>query len=305
MRGEDGTVGGRVYRLRRKRGGGTEAVVASFFIEARGMRAWVRKGIRLEPLAGSDGDPDRLLKLPSCRLIKDQRKVTVGIAPFTTHEAADDAAAPTFVYVKRYNVFSWRVRLASLLGLSPAFRAWEATVLLAGAGFRTPLPLAAIEYRQWGMLQRSFFITRPVDGAVPADQYWWRLRRAPAGARRTFIAGLAHLFAALHAAGVYHNDLKDANILVRAATEGGLEYYLLDLERVRRRHVLSMGQRVKNLVQLHRTLGRLAGMRENLYFLGTYLGDEGLEPSHRRRWRRAVCTAARRKDLGHVLRGVG
>ena len=279
-------------------------VSASFYVAAHGMRAWVRKGIGLEMLGGPQGDPDRLFSSPSCRIIKDQRKVRVGVATLMPNKVHGGTDSPKPVYVKRYNTFSWRVRLVSLVLSSPAFRSWDATVLLRAAGFLTPSPIAAIEYRRWGMLERSFFMTTPVDGAVPTDQYWWRLRRAPAGMRRAFIAGLARLFAALHAAGVYHNDLKDANVLVRAGAEGGFEYYLLDLERVRQCHVLSMRQRVKNLVQLHRTLGRLAGMRENLYFLRAYLADAGRVPGCRRRWRRAVCAAARRKDLRHVLRGV-
>ena len=301
---EQHTVGGRIYRLRRKRTAGPEVVAASFYIADRGMRAWIRRGVGLGTFGGPQGDPDRLLSSPSCRIIKDQRKVRVAVATLMPDRVQGGIDSPTPVYIKRYNVFSWRVRIASLVLSSPAFRSWDATMLLRAAGFLTPSPVAAIEYRRWGMLERSFFITKPVDGAVPADQYWWRLHRAPAEARRAFIAGLARLFAALHAAGVYHNDLKDANVLVRAGTEGVVEHYLLDLEHVRQRQSVSTGQRVKNLVQLHRTLGRLASMRENLYFLRTYLGDEGRLPSCRRCWRRRVCAAARRKDLRHVLRGV-
>jgi hypothetical protein len=278
-------------------------VAASFYVEAGGMRAWLRRGVDLAALAQPDGDPDRLLASAGCRLVKDQRKVTVGEVAASGDARLGETAA-TSIYVKRYNVFSWRVRLTSLVQHSPAFRAWEATMVLSAAGFRAPPPLAAVEYRRWwGSLEKSFFLTARVDGAVPADQYWWRLRRAPQGARREFIAGLARLFACLHAAGVYHNDLKDANVLVRA-TSGGLAYYLLDLERVRRCAVVSMRRRVKNIVQLHRTLGRLATVRENLYFLHVYLGDGQAARGVRRRWRRRVCAAARRKDLYHVLRGV-
>jgi hypothetical protein len=301
---EGGALGARIYKLRSDPEPTGSVVAASFYIARNGMRAWLRKGIGLDTLGGGEGDPDGLLSSPSCRLIKDQRKVKVGLTTLRRRSSSDEPDRATPVYVKRYNVFSWRVRLASLVGASPAFRSWEATVLLRAAGFKTPAPVAAIEYRSWGMLERSFFITKPVDGAIAADQYWWRLRRAPVVVRRAFIAGLAHLFAALHEAGVYHSDLKDANLLVRVGSDGEIEHYLLDLERVRQRPVVTMRRRVKNLVQLHRTLGRLATIRENLYFLRAYLGEAGRVPSHRRRWRRAVCAAARRKDLEHALRGV-
>jgi hypothetical protein len=65
-----------------------------------------------------------------------------------------------------------------------------------------------------------------------------------------------------------------------------------------------MRRRVKNLVQLHRTLGRLASVRENLQFLRAYLGDAGRAHGQRRWWRRRVCAAVRRKDLQHLLRGL-
>lgn len=296
-------MNGRVHRLWR-RSPAAGVVAASFYIESGGLHAWVRKGVRLEVLAPPDGDPDRLFSMPSCGLVKDQRKVRVGVVTLAMDNEGE-AAAPALVsvYVKRYNVFSWRVKLASLVQSSPAFRAWGASTMLAAAGFRTPTPLAAIEYRRWGMLEKSFLLTVRVEGGVPADQYWWRLRRASAADRRAFIAKLGQLFAALHAAGVYHSDLKDANVLVRSGGAQRLECYLLDLERVRQSRTVPMGRRVKNLVQLHRTLGRLASMRENLYFLRVYLGDTGHALRHRRRWRRAVCAAARRKDLQHLLRG--
>ncbi len=52
----------------------------SFYVEQGQLRAWVRKGVQLRTLAPPDGDPDRLLTHPDTRLVKDQRKVTVGVA---------------------------------------------------------------------------------------------------------------------------------------------------------------------------------------------------------------------------------
>lgn len=271
------------------------------YVRDGSLRAWLQRDIHLSMLAPPDGDPDRLLRGPAAHVIKDQRKVTVGVATVARGFTASPRSSA--IYVKRYNVFSARVRWTSLWQPSPAFRAWHAARVLARAGFRTPAPVAAVEYRRRGMLTKSFFLTTDVEGAVPADRYWWDLRQAPARERRRFIAELAGLFAALHAAGVYHNDLKDANVLVRHGPAGH-ECYLLDLECVRRGPRVSRRRRVKNLVQLHRTLGRLANMRENLYFLRCYLGEDAQATRVRRAWRRAVCARAQRKDLRHALRGL-
>jgi len=276
------------------------------YVESGDVRAWIRHGIHLSALAPPDGDPDRLLAAPAARLVKDQRKVTVGMT--RAFAAGGFQPGSGILYVKRYNVFSRRVRIASLWQRSPALRAWHATRLLTRAGFRTAIPVAAVEYRRWGMLTKSFFLTVDVDGARPADQYWWELQRASRSDRRNFIRALARLFAGLHAAGVYHNDLKDANLLVRRGP-GGDECFLLDVECVTQSSGVPHRRRVKNLAQLHRTLGRLANMRENLYFLHDYLEKEAAPGAAgaaevRRRWRRAVCAQARRKDLRHALRGV-
>jgi hypothetical protein len=267
------------------------------------MRTWVAADVSLPALAPPDGDPDRLLADPACHLVKDQRKVTVGVIEGRLRSANSGPASA--VYVKRYNVFSDRARWVSIVQRSPAVRAWAGTRILSDAGFGVAPALAAVEYRRWGMLERSFFLTARIDGAVPVDQHWWGLAQASRVKRRLFIAGLARLFAELHAARVYHADLKDANVLVRAESRGAPAFFLLDLERVRRRRILSARRRIKNLVQLHRTLGRLASVRENLYFLRIYLGPIARDRETRRRWRRRVCAGARRKDLRHALRGFG
>lgn len=265
-------------------------------IGARGAmrpRGWMRAGLELAALAPPDGDPDRLLASPGCRLIKDQRKVKLGVV---------DAAGIGPTYVKRYNVPSWRTRLSSLFVRSPARRALDGSRLLAQAGFRAAAPLAALEYRRWGLVEKSFFLSAEVAGAVPADQFWWDARAKSPRLRRTFIAAIARLFAELHRAGIYHGDLKDANVLVRREGDA-MACFLLDVEHVRRGRSVPRRRRVKNLVQLHRTLGRLATARENLLFLRAYLGDQGCSRSVRRAWWRRVSAAASRKDLRHALRG--
>src|SRR5262249_61082609 len=110
---------------------------------------------------------------------------------------------------------------------------------------------------------------------------------------------LGDLSRRLHAAGVYHNDLKDVNVLVRDAAEGP-DFVLLDLERV---HVGAAGRRrrIKNLVQLERTLGREASGTMRQRFLRAYLG-RGASRAERRTWAAAVVAAAARKerDAGHT-----
>ena len=68
------------------------------------VRAWLAPGVTLAGAIAVDGDADHLLTRADCRMIKMQRKVIVGRVPMPGGA----------LYVKRYNVFSWRVALASL-----------------------------------------------------------------------------------------------------------------------------------------------------------------------------------------------
>ncbi len=256
----------------------------------KGWRAWVAPGVRLTEAIPPCGDPDMLLTRPDCRLVKFQRKVVVGQVTTPVGQ----------LYVKRYNVFAWRVALASLARASPAERAWHAAAALRARGFATPEVLAAVEHRRAGVLRRSFLVTREVAGALPADRRWAEILALPPAvrrvARRALARALGALVGRLHAAGVYHADLKDVNVLVRGNVATP-ECVLLDLERVRVGPV-SRRRRVKNLMQLERTLGRRASRSDRLRALAAYLAaaEPPAERRVRRAWAHAVLQAAAAKD---------
>ena len=186
---------------------------------------------------------------------------------------------------------------------SPARRAFDAARALAARGFGVPEVVAAVEERRLGAVRRSFFVTREVTGAVTADRYWEGLAAGRPAARRRFAAWLGELFRRLHAAGVYHNDLKDVNVLVRPGRTDALESVLLDLERVRIGRAVSRRRRTKNLVQLDRTLGRAADATTRLRFLRAYLGAAA-SAAEVRAWSTEITAAAARKDRRAALAAV-
>src|SRR4029077_5302388 len=226
------------------------------------LRAWLGPGVDPITAIAPDGDPDRLLTRPDCHIVKLQRKGTVGRV--TT-------AAGT-LYVKRYTGAAWRVLLGSIGLPSPARRAFDAARALAARGFGVPQVVAAVEERRLGAVRRSFFVPREGTGAGTAERSWGGLAAGPPAARQRFAAWLGELFRRLHAAGVYHNDLKDVNVLVRPGGTTGLESVLLDLERVRIGRTVRRRRRTEDLRQLARTLGRSAAATTRLRFLRAYLG---------------------------------
>ena len=255
-------------------------------------RTWLGRGIDLAPLTGADGDFDRLLTRADCTLVKFQRKVIVG--------RVETAIGP--LYVKRYNVYGLRYALAGLAAPSPAARGWAGAAALAAHGFAAPEVVAAVEFQRFGLRARSFLVTRAVAGVPTADERWREIlaitdARRRRIARRALARALGELFRRLHAAGIYHRDLKDVNLLVTGPPDAP-RCVLLDLEQVRVPGTVSRRRRRKNVVQLERTLGRLAAATDRLRFLHAYLGPDA-DAATRRAWTEAVLHAARRKDRRH------
>jgi serine/threonine protein kinase len=181
---------------------------------------------------------------------------------------------------------------------SGALRSLQGAAILKRAGFSTATPVAAVESRQFGMVMKSFYVSEEVIGGITADRYWQSMltNSQRAGWRRRFLESLAAIFKTLHCRGVYHNDLKDANILVVPDRDRTL-FYLLDLEGVRLYGKLNHSRRIKNLVQLNRTLGRFTRRTDKLYFLKVYLGPVFRNRIEKRRWVTEVVEHSRRRDL--------
>lgn len=227
-------------------------------------------------------DPDQLFGRTDCKLFKDEQKVKVG------RVILDINGVSTGVYLKRYNSFSLRYRVASLVAVSRALKSFRGTEILSRAGISTATPLAVIEFRSVGMLDSSFFLSREVPLAKTVDAYWRENLTPLAGvegfrSRRKFLAALAALVVDLHERRIYHNDLKDANILVKDCSSG-VCFSLLDVEGVRRCWYLSRRRRVKNVVQLNRTLGKFLSRTGKLFFLNSYLRRRANEKRTKRRW---------------------
>jgi hypothetical protein len=243
----------------------------------------------LHALLGGAADPDWVLTRADCEIVKYDGKVWVG----RVHSAAG------VVYVKRYARGSVRAATEALAVGSPARRAAEAAERLAAHGIAVPEVCAAVDVRRGGLVTKSFFLTHEVSGAITLDRYWTGLAggtdaRARRAARKALARSVGGLFARLHAGGIYHNDLKDVNILAGGAPHAPT-LTLLDLERVRfGGDPLGRRRRVKNLVQLDRTLGTRASRTDRLRMLAAYLGTA--DRAVRRAWAEDVRRARARKD---------
>jgi len=229
-------------------------------------------------------DADRLFEGPGCEIIKDQRKIRVARIRINLGGEART------LYLKRYNAFSWRVLLGSLFRDSGAVRALRGAAILIDARIATAKPVAVVESRSWGMVTKSFFFTEEIPRGKTVDVFWRDDLSALAGLagfrrRRGFLRALASVFESLHVQGIYHGDLKDANILVVPSTDARADcFFLLDLEGIRKYRRLSDRRRIKNLVQLNRTFGRHVRRTEKLYFLARYMSSRFDDRRRKRLW---------------------
>jgi serine/threonine protein kinase len=238
-------------------------------------------------------DPDTFFSLPGCTIVKDQRKIKVG------RFAIELNGNSRSLYIKRYNSFSWRRWLGSAFVRSGADRARRGAAILLTAGVQTARPVAAIEERKRGLITRSFYMSEEVVGGETADRYWRDLLNHSGDAgrkrRREFLVRLAELFRNLHGRGIYHNDLKDANILV-VDRDTEIALYLLDLEGVRQFATVDARRRVKNCVQLLRTFGRYLRASQKMFWLRHYLQHDFARRPVRRGFAARVLAVSARID---------
>jgi len=241
-------------------------------------------------------DADTLFAEPLASVVKDQKKIKVGRIKLQVAGAAHS------LYIKRYNAFSLRYKLVSPLMRSGAFRALEGAAILRAADIPIAAPIAAVENRRRGALIKSFFLSEEIVGGKTIDAYWRDELMKVVGregrmSRRRFLDELAGLFALLHGRDIYHNDLKDANILAVADHSNlSLRLFLLDLEGVRRYKSLGPARRVKNLVQLNRTFGRTLRRVDKLIFVKKYLGARFSERQSKRELIAGVLFESKRLD---------
>jgi len=169
-------------------------------------------------------------------------------------------------------------RLRTLFGASKAARAWRGAATLAEAGLPTASPVAFIERRRRGSVERAYFIAERIVGAVEIRAFFGGLAEADL---RPLLAALARTVRDGHDRGILHGDLSDGNVLAARDADGTIKLFFLDTNRVRRRKKIGDSARAKNLIRL----GVPPALRTE--FLTMYAGERGLRPSFARRYARA------------------
>lgn len=213
-----------------------------------------------------------------------------GDHPVTHRFSFPAGATGVQFYLKVYGRSDLLGRIKDLMRDSKAFRALKQSEALAESGFSVPLPVAAGEERELGVLKRAFILTLGIDGLLLPhhirDHYFPPLEPRRLREKRKYLRQFAEEIRRLHDSGFVHGDLVPYNILV--SQEGGtVRFFYLDNDRTRRYpRWLPQALWKRNLVQLNRFVLPGISLQDRMRFLRSYLGKRAWGATERRlvRW---------------------
>ena len=231
-------------------------------------------------LAAMLHDPGALLRLPHTRILNHTPRSTVALV--------NHVVAP--IVVKIFDESRVDRMIKGHFAGSAARRAARAIERLDKAGFAVPRLVAVLEHYVGPVCTSSCLVTEAIADGVTADIVWRQLHGT---ARRNFARHVCRYVRRLHTCGFYARDIQACNFVVVPGRRDW-EVVLVDLDRVRRFRRLSWSRRRKNLVQIHRSFGRVATLTEQVRFLSSYLGP--MSRGELRRIGEEVRVASARKD---------
>jgi len=162
---------------------------------------------------------------------------------------------------------------------SRSFRELALTEEIRSLGIPTIEPIGAIHRSILHFLYQPYFLSLEVPHAKDLIQYFQEVDPRPVGEelllKRKTIRSAGILLRKFHQAGFFHGDLQLKNILVT-----GDQLLLIDFDRSYRRKVLSIRERIKNLLRLNRSVEKWKRHRlpitraDRLRFFLAYAADD-------------------------------
>lgn len=147
----------------------------------------------------------------------------------------------------------------------------NAATMLKQHNLDTPEVIAMGQKKIAGICLNTFILTRSVEQAAPLHECIPIIAGAPASRRHKFLTELGETIGRMHAAGIFHGDLRSGNILVKAEGETHWKFYLLDNERTKKFNELPSRLRLKNLVQINMMTSKLINRTDRMRFYKSYL----------------------------------
>lgn len=168
-----------------------------------------------------------------------------------------------------------------------AKRAYQAGLMLQQNGFDVPEVIALGERRNGFFCTKSFLLTREVENAqqiyrcIPESR--GNLTKKALRDKRELIRAFGRTVGRMHAAGIFHGDLRLGNVLARQV-ENTWQFFFLDNERTKKFHRLPARLRLKNLVQTNMHTTGFATNADRLRFFKAYLAKNKMLKNNWKIW---------------------
>ena len=234
-------------------------------------------------------NPDRTFSEPAVSIIKDSHTTSSCVIPIKIEGGKVE------VHIKRYNYQNIFYALKNLFRTSRGKRVWKIANGLISRNLPTPLPISFLEQRKGRVLIKSFFITQNIDRSLPLhtllQESFLKAEIETIRNKNILIQQTAHLIRAMHDRGIWHGDLKSANILVEKKEGQEDTLYLVDLDSTRIKTRLERKDTIGDLARLNVSLlnTRIVSTPDRLRFLKYYLNiSKKRDIRLRNYWKEAV-----------------
>ena len=216
-----------------------------------------------------------------------------------TRQVVEFEDGPRSVVVKEYRVDSPAERLKNGVRRPRALAAWMAGNGLLVRRFDAAEPYAVVLRGRGVTLREAYLVMEDLGEASRADlvalaRFAGELDSAAREEKRDLVLAMARLFRSLHAAGVYHGDLKAVNLFVRATAKAP-RIVLADYDRVAFVRDVAERRRIKNLAQLSASVAVCVSLSDRLRFFREYSAGDSKSPAGWKNWFRRVTAECRRK----------
>ena len=166
----------------------------------------------------------------------------------------ETACGPLEVVVKQFRNQGWKARLRRRFEGSKAEKSWRVARYMRQRSLATPEPILLIESSDPD--GPSLFVTRRLADCFES-RYFFRALNAgreeelfPQVEVETLLRALAGSLRTMHDAGIWHRDVSVGNLLI--CPDGGAppEVHIVDLNRARVGHPVSVQRRIRDLCRL-------------------------------------------------------
>ena len=133
-------------------------------------------------------------------------------------------------------------------------------------GIKTTEIIAIVKNRIMGPLYKLRLVTKEITESIDLIELFLhsgenRLLKQ----KREIITKLAKAVNDMHDAGIYHADLHLKNILVQSDAGGGVQVYIIDLDKSKQYEKISVQRRMKNIMRLDRSVVKMRRKNRDVF----------------------------------------